>query len=184
MGLYWGSVQVALAQNDDAALQRTQRLDKAIDTAHERRVQAKKNRCELVTDRINRRVERMQLRTNRRTDHSLYRANRFARLEELGCDTTEIKTNFSQLEALVAEFVALRQEMTAHVQGWSGIVCSSDTFPGEAEIAAFRTTHQELVKAMQAKANEIRHFRLNTFQPSLFAFKAACLEKVDAARDN
>lgn len=138
------------------------------------RQEVRENICQRVKDRIEDRRERFQEHRDGRAN--IYRGviqrlnNLVAKLEDRGCDASQVKTDLTAWQGLVDELVAAFNLFIDKLQAVGVPVCQEEPGDWKTAMAAVR----EQLQAVQAKHREVRSFYQETLKPDVKAAGQAC----------
>lgn len=137
----------------------------------ELRSAAKAERCEVIEENINRRLDYYQ---NSQTDHVrryqgiLVGLNKAAeRLSLLGYDTTDLESKIEQLQVQINEMNVMHNDLIAALQSVKTAQCSDEETDPNTKGMLAKTTVQEI----RAKALSIKEYIRNEIIPTLQALK-------------
>jgi|SRR3989344_681446 len=142
--------------------------------AQGRKQDVRENMCQRVKDRIEERRERFQEHRDRRAN--IYRGvvqrlnNLVTKLEDRGCDASQVKTDISTFESLVDELMAAFNLFIDKLQAVGIPVCQEE--PGDWKTAMVQVREQ--LQLVKAKHQEVRAFYKDTLKSDVKVAGQAC----------
>ena len=142
--------------------------------AQGRKQEVRENMCQRVKDRIEDRRERFQEHRDQRVN--IYRGviqrlnNLVTKLEDRGCDASQVKTDISTFESLVDELMAAFNLFIDKLQAVGIPVCQEE--PGDWKTAMVQVREQ--LQLVKAKHQEVRAFYKDTLKSDVKVAGQAC----------
>lgn len=136
----------------------------------------RENMCQRVTDKIGERRQRFEEHRDNRAN--IYRGvihrlnNLVTKLEDRGCDASQIKTDLSAFEKLIDELVVAFNLFLDKLQAVGIPVCQAQPQDHRAALAAVK----DQLALVREKQRAVRDFYKNTINPNVKDLKQTCRE--------
>ncbi len=173
-GLLFFLVPPVIAQTNVASPSTSVDINVTQKVKTQQSLEVKENICVRVTQRVQNRVsfyESAQEKWGHVYQGVISRLkNLTQKLDAKGCDTTQVKTDITAFEKLIAEYASLFKDFMAATRQVQTYSCQADATGRQTAFAAARQKHQ----LAKTKRQEIRLFYQQTLRPDVKALNQTC----------